>query len=223
MKPFWTRTVGEGLAQGDLLHGCRVPFFGPEFGTDAGEHEVEIREGDLIIITQSCDLENDKVSLVALCPIHTLPSFEEANPAFLVKGRWESVRKGQQPGLHLLASPDSTRAKSNNLTSTPMPRSSRQLRFELDDPSLGSEPLLPFLFDFGQPRRSPLRIVADTKLGQSGRLRFSRMQKSLELSAVRRPAASVFAHVTRICRPPDLQNERSAVLPRTRHQRIVDP
>lgn len=107
MKSFWTQTNGDSLAQGDMLLACRVPSFGAEFGRDNVEAEVEVRELDLIVITQSCDLENSKVALVALCPIHSLPVFEQTNPAFTVKGRWESVRKGQQPGLHLLASPDS--------------------------------------------------------------------------------------------------------------------
>ncbi len=57
-------------------------------------------------MTQSCDLANRKVEHVALCPIHTLPEFEIANPSFAKKGAWEAVRKGRIEGLHLLASPE---------------------------------------------------------------------------------------------------------------------
>jgi len=103
MKSFWTRTEGEGLAQGDWLPGCHVPKFGKDFGAPNGE-PIDVFEADLIIVTQSCDLENDKVALVALCPIHTLSDFEERNPAFSGK-RWESVRKGQQAAVHMLGSP----------------------------------------------------------------------------------------------------------------------
>ncbi len=106
MEPFWTRTEGEALAQGDLIPGCHVPSFGEDFGTEGLEVEVDVREADLIVVTQSCDLENSKISLVALCPIHELTTFEQANPAFKARGRWEGVRKGQQPGLHMLASPE---------------------------------------------------------------------------------------------------------------------
>lgn len=104
MKPFWTQTEGEALAQGDLLPGCHVPQFGEDFGSSDGE-AINVLEADLIIVTQSCDLENNKVALIALCPIHTLTDFERANPAFSKKGAWETVRKGQQAGLHMLGSP----------------------------------------------------------------------------------------------------------------------
>jgi hypothetical protein len=106
MKPFWTRTEGESLAQGDLIPDCHVPAFGEDFGTEGIEAELDVRETDLVIVTQSCDLENNKISLVALCPIHTLGAFEEVNPAFKTRARWEVVRKGQQAGLHMLASPE---------------------------------------------------------------------------------------------------------------------
>lgn len=106
MTPFWKKTEAPTLAQGDLLQGCHVPAFDENFGNGDEEVEVPVKEVDLVVVTQSCDLENDKVALVALCPIHTLEAFEEANPHFKQKKRWENVRKGQQPGLHLLASPE---------------------------------------------------------------------------------------------------------------------
>ncbi len=33
MDPFWERTAGPVLAQGDLLTDCLVPLFAPGFGT----------------------------------------------------------------------------------------------------------------------------------------------------------------------------------------------
>jgi hypothetical protein len=104
MKPFWRQVNESQLAQGDLLDNCLVPHFEPEFGTNASA-EVPLKTFRLIIATQSCDLVNDKVSLVALCTIFTLEEFEAANPQFKGKGRWEEVRKGRVEGLHLLASP----------------------------------------------------------------------------------------------------------------------
>ncbi len=69
------------------------------------EQEVEVQERDLIVLTQSCDLENRKARLVSLCLISTLPEFEAVNPDFIKKGKWNEVRKGRVEGLHLLASP----------------------------------------------------------------------------------------------------------------------
>ena len=66
---------------------------------------VPIRRYNLIIVTQSCDLDQRKARLVALCPIFPITRFEEINEEMKKKGRWEEVRKGRMDGLHLLSSP----------------------------------------------------------------------------------------------------------------------
>jgi hypothetical protein len=102
---------GDSLAQGDLLPQCLVPEFHPDFGSNSANENVKVSTADLIVVTQSCDLEHAKVPFVAMCPIHSIPKFEKTNPAFAKKGRWEEVRKGRIEGLYLLASPT---APSNN-------------------------------------------------------------------------------------------------------------
>jgi hypothetical protein len=67
---------------------------------------VQMNRANLIVITQSCDLTNQKAEFVALCPIHALDKFEAVNPHFQKKGAWEDVRKGRREGLHLLACPE---------------------------------------------------------------------------------------------------------------------
>jgi hypothetical protein len=108
MTPFWQQTNDGSLAQGDLLPKCLVPQFEPDYGQgDADDvREVPVGEADLVIVTQTCDLVNNKVTLVALCPIHTLKDFEKQNEKFKQKGKWEDVRKGRYEGLHMLASPE---------------------------------------------------------------------------------------------------------------------
>jgi hypothetical protein len=108
MTPFWQQINEAVLAQGDLLPNCLVPQFDPDFGHGGEDdvREVPVGEADLIIVTQTCDLANNKVTLVALCPIHTLKDFEKQNEKFKSKGKWEEVRKGRYEGLHMLASPD---------------------------------------------------------------------------------------------------------------------
>lgn len=74
---------------------------------------MPVKEYDCIIVTQSCDLEQEKASLVALCPIYPIGDYEAVNPQFKKKGEWERVRKGRVEGLHLIASmdnPDDNRA-----------------------------------------------------------------------------------------------------------------
>ena len=104
MESFWVNVTGTTLRQGDYLLSCPVPAVS-ERPDDTGEQSFPVEERDLIVMTQSCDLENGKVAFVALCPIHTLVEFEQANPSFTHKGAWENVRKGRVEGLHLLGSP----------------------------------------------------------------------------------------------------------------------
>jgi len=105
---WWATISGPDLAQGDLLPDCLVPVVVdvPMAQNEDEVSEVEIKKQRLIVVTQSCDLENNKVDFVALCPIHTLDEFETHNPNYGTGGRWESVRKGRVEALHLLASPE---------------------------------------------------------------------------------------------------------------------
>jgi hypothetical protein len=105
VEPFWNQVSEGALRQGDHLPGCLIPTFGSDFGSSAGPIEVVAETADLIVITQSCDLEQRKARLVAACPIFPLSEFEVVNPAFARKGRWNEVLKGRIEGLHLLASP----------------------------------------------------------------------------------------------------------------------
>ena len=99
---FWTTERGETLAQGDLLFSCRVPVF---YDPDKADDQATVDLYDLIVVTQSCDLANNKVVLVACCPIFSIEDFERVNPVFQRRGEWEQVRRGRHEGLHLLGSP----------------------------------------------------------------------------------------------------------------------
>ncbi len=112
-RPWWMQAQGPKLAQGDYLPRCLVPFFEPDFGGGDGVQDVPVREYDCIVLTQSCDLENDKAPLVALCPIYAISEYEKVNPKLAEPGAWERVRQGRIEGLHLLASqvnPDENRS-----------------------------------------------------------------------------------------------------------------
>ena len=116
-KAFWTKVSGKGLAQGDLLPGCLVPKFGADFGAaGAGAVEdIDLAPSTLIVVTQSCDLENGKVELVALCPTHTLDEFANVNTKYKNLKEWDNVRKGRIEGLHMLGSPSNPEDNSGAL------------------------------------------------------------------------------------------------------------
>jgi hypothetical protein len=120
MEPWWEPTTGRQLAQGDLLPNCVVPIMPPDFappplGELGGPFRFSAQIYDLIVLTQSCDLENDKAPLVAACPISSLSAFEQTNPDFARGGRWEQARQGRIEGLHLLASIDDPAANTQAL------------------------------------------------------------------------------------------------------------
>jgi hypothetical protein len=102
---FWQQVQGPALLQGDLLEEVRVPVLSPQVDAaslnDEIDAELDVRR--VVIVTQSCDLENDKSPFVAICRVYTLDEFEGANPSF--RNRWEDVRQGKLFGLHLLGSP----------------------------------------------------------------------------------------------------------------------
>jgi hypothetical protein len=112
---FWSKIETRVLAQGDHLPGCFVPILPADFSETVavgGETQrVPVSVVNLMVMTQSCDLENNKAPFVACCPIHTLLEFEAENPGFN-NSRWEQVRIGRVEGLHLLAgftAPESNR------------------------------------------------------------------------------------------------------------------
>jgi hypothetical protein len=102
MDAIWVRHNGTDLRQGDILDQCVVASISDAFEPDESEDVVDIDTARLIVVTQSCDLDNGKAPHVALCPIYTLGEFEQSDERFSFKGRWEEVRRGKVEGLHLL-------------------------------------------------------------------------------------------------------------------------
>jgi hypothetical protein len=114
---WWEAVEGGQLAQGDLLPNCCLPVFvDPTPGNGESEvQSVDVVSQTLIIVTQSCDLENGKVQFVALCPIHTLNEFAISNPHYSNSKNWENVRRGQSHSLHMVASPDEPTTNTESL------------------------------------------------------------------------------------------------------------
>ncbi len=99
----WYELVKTGdLQQGDLLFEC--PTLTAVYAGLARVPEVKgkIEIRDLAVLTQSCDLVNDKVEMVLLCPIHSIKEAIETIPDLKGREYREALRKGNLPGLHLL-------------------------------------------------------------------------------------------------------------------------
>lgn len=95
------------LEQGDIIENCKIIFpnetdYQALLQEKPTHVEMNYIEIDCVIMSQSCDLENDKIKYIILCPIATLQqamkSFELLRSS---KGR-EQLRQGNLPSYHLL-------------------------------------------------------------------------------------------------------------------------
>lgn len=57
------------LEQGDFVHNC--PIVVPTMQIEAGgvEADADIVDYDVVVMSQSCDLEHRKIALVLVCPV----------------------------------------------------------------------------------------------------------------------------------------------------------
>ena len=97
----WYKLVNnhEKLMQGDFINNCPI-IVPPSEITDSPE--VEIIEYDVIIMSQSCDLVQEKLELVLVCPVFSLSEFEKKSDFFRSTKGKEALRQGNVPGYHLL-------------------------------------------------------------------------------------------------------------------------
>jgi len=99
---WYTKTNTEkGLNQGDIILDCPIiiPPNNPDYTSWT---DIEIELFDVIILSQSCDLQHGKIKLVLVAPIFSLDNFILANPHFSDVKLQEAMRMGNLPGYHLL-------------------------------------------------------------------------------------------------------------------------
>ncbi len=107
MADDWYELIGDDtLRQGDLLERCPI-MFPPEDVNEVinGEQEIEYGEVDVVVLSQSCDLIADKISIVQVCPYYEIDELEwikKSNGDKDANKRKESIRRGFVAGYHLL-------------------------------------------------------------------------------------------------------------------------
>jgi hypothetical protein len=102
MCAAWVQVEGPSLEQGDHLPDCLTVVTPVDFPVN---RRVMVREYDLLVVSQSCDLQTHGVEFVALVAVRTVAKFEEQNPDFKRRGEWDNVRKGRRAGLYWLPAP----------------------------------------------------------------------------------------------------------------------
>jgi len=102
-QPKWYQSVNDDgiLMQGDLIYGC--PYIIPPTEVSVGARiEANVIAYDVIILTQSCDLEKDNLELVLVCPFWPLKEIEEKIPQLKDDNLKESAKRGYQPAWVIL-------------------------------------------------------------------------------------------------------------------------
>jgi hypothetical protein len=103
----WYEVVGgPGLAQGDVLLECPVPQVEEYSIPLPDSFDVAVDYRDLVVLSQSCDLVNDKVSEVMLAAIQNYDQLvinEGATNTIIKSSRWRKAAvEGDLPAMSLL-------------------------------------------------------------------------------------------------------------------------
>lgn len=99
--PWYEIVEGEMLEQGDILLQCPIFVPTPDFTLPLPKDDIpiDIRTFDVVVMTQSCDLVNDKISDVILCPHFDLTH----DAALATKKAQEEIIKGYRHRYTMLA------------------------------------------------------------------------------------------------------------------------
>lgn len=104
--PWYAIAEGSALLQGDFFDRCPVLVPSGEIpeASEGEEYTLDayIVEYDVIVLSQSCDLEQEKLDLVLVCPHWSLEEFAQQNDFFKSRKGKEELRRGNIPGYHVL-------------------------------------------------------------------------------------------------------------------------
>ncbi len=105
--PNWYRAAkkADPLSQGDLIASCPVlmPPTAAHFVEKKDTVDLDVAVYDVVVVTQSCDLDQGKINQVLVCPVHSLDQFGEWHANFKEPGPREEMRRGYLARYHMLA------------------------------------------------------------------------------------------------------------------------
>lgn len=107
-------TYSSEIRQGDFIPECPILIppsnlnFSQADGDEVDFHDtITVKTLNTVVVSQSCDLENNKVEIVLVCPIISLADFFAALPESDRSGKGrakklDNLRQGNLPSYHLL-------------------------------------------------------------------------------------------------------------------------
>ncbi|MBI3245438.1 MAG: hypothetical protein HYZ50_02890 [Deltaproteobacteria bacterium] len=110
--PWYEMVNGPSLQQGDLFDRC--PILIPQVTLPESVEVLEsvgremhldgeVQDFNVVVMSQSCDLVNDKLAHVMVCAHWSLEEIGQENDYLKSKRGKEALRQGNIPGYHLLA------------------------------------------------------------------------------------------------------------------------
>jgi hypothetical protein len=110
MKYPWYEEIcnSDNIAQGDIITNCPIPIPNQELflalldDKESFQASVDIKCADVIILSQACDVENNKVDSIVVCPVWSLKRLIATNSYYNSSKARESLRQGKEPSYHLL-------------------------------------------------------------------------------------------------------------------------
>jgi len=90
----------EPLFQGDFIDSCMIIL--PVLGQETEEITTKAIKYNVIIMSQSCDLVQEKVDMVLVCPYWSLKDLGKENSKYNTKKWKNDLRRGFIQGYHLL-------------------------------------------------------------------------------------------------------------------------
>jgi len=99
--------ANSSIEQGDILERCNVIIPNERHYQalqENKEHEVplDVIAINAIVLSQSCDIQNDKIDSIIVCPIWSLKNFIRQGDWFNSSKAREDLRQGKFPEYHLL-------------------------------------------------------------------------------------------------------------------------
>lgn len=98
------------LEQGDLIYKCQIVEPSIEAYEENQTLTADVCEYDIIVMSQSCDLEAEKINLVLVCPFYTLNEMGRIYSDYKSTNMKNKLRQGRIVGNHLL-----NRDEDNNI------------------------------------------------------------------------------------------------------------
>ena len=95
------------VEQGDIVECCNIIIPKEEHYLALSENRkhgepLDVLEIDGIVLSQSCDIQNEKIDSLILCQIFSLRVFKEKGGSFAGSQARENLRQGRFPEYHLL-------------------------------------------------------------------------------------------------------------------------